>query len=289
MVGLAIVGTALFFLIRDLSSVDSAYRHSAADASIKYERDAKAYQKETCISSPTVLADPDCEAKAEEAKREGQRKEQDLAAQNITAWWTKIMGIAALIGMALSAVGVWLVKTTFDETRKANDISKEVHRPWITISVKPENFIAVPFSHHFDVEFTFENVGDTAAISLGFFAEVIEENPENEGEFWSKFGDAEIDLPKSKVCVVPRDKFIYQTSTRVDEKDIRFWAEPNIINPVMIVTAFYKTDSKQSAWCKAVRAYRWIKRGGGSFEVTYGSRIDGSDFVLRPVGGHIAT
>ena len=33
------------------------------------------------------------------------------------------MGIAALIGMALSAIGVWLVKTTFDETRTANEIA----------------------------------------------------------------------------------------------------------------------------------------------------------------------
>ena len=121
--GLAIVASAIFLLIRDLSTVDSAYRHSAANASIKYQADANSNIKERCLSA-TAFAEEDCTAKAYEAAREGQRKEQELAAQNITAWWTKIMGIAALIGMALSAVGVWLVKTTFDETRKANDIAR---------------------------------------------------------------------------------------------------------------------------------------------------------------------
>ena len=134
--GLAIVA-ALFFLIRDLSTVDSAYRNSAADASVKYQSDTSAYIKKRCFT-PTGLREEDCAAKAREAEREGQRKEQDLAAQNITAWWTKVMGIAALIGMTLSAVGVWLVKTTFDETRKATktaQISSEAYiwneRAWL--------------------------------------------------------------------------------------------------------------------------------------------------------------
>ena len=125
--GLAIVASALFLLIRDLSTVDSAYSHSAANAAVEYERDAQAYIKERCFT-PAGLREPDCSAKAHEAAREGQRKEQDLAAQNITAWWTKVMGIAALIGMALSAVGVWLIKTTFDETREANNIAREIGR-----------------------------------------------------------------------------------------------------------------------------------------------------------------
>ena len=116
--GLAIVGAALWALIADLSSVDSAYSHAAADASVEYERNAQADIKESCFS-PSGLRKVDCAAKAREAAREGQRKEQDLAAQNITAWWTKVMGIAALIGMALSAVGVWFVKRTLDATLEA--------------------------------------------------------------------------------------------------------------------------------------------------------------------------
>jgi len=125
--GLGVCAASLWFLIVDLSSADSAYNHAASNASVKYERDAEAYIKERCFS-PSGLREVDCVSKADEAAREGQRKEQELAAQNITAWWTKVMGIAALIGMALSAIGVWLVKTTFDETKKSNDIAEAAHR-----------------------------------------------------------------------------------------------------------------------------------------------------------------
>lgn len=72
---------------------------------------------------PTAISQIDCIAETNQAARENEREEQDLAAQKITAWWTKVMGIAALIGMALSAVGVWLIKTTFDETRRGNEIA----------------------------------------------------------------------------------------------------------------------------------------------------------------------
>jgi hypothetical protein len=133
--GLAFVASALFLLVRDLSTVDSAYSHAATDAAVKYQRDAHAYIKERCFAPPG-LGEIDCASKADEAAREGQRKEQDLAAQNITAWWTKVMGIAALIGMALSAIGVWLVKTTFDETRKANDLAKLHQRARVQVNLE---------------------------------------------------------------------------------------------------------------------------------------------------------
>ena len=171
--GLAIVASALWALVSDLSSVDSAYRHSASDASVEYQRNAQAYIKETCFT-PAGLGKPDCAPQAREAAREGQRKEQDLAAQNITAWWTKVMGIAALMGMALSAVGVWLVKTTFDETREANSIARDAQRAWITIEsdpilVRPSG----PDGLYVRVNFTAKNVGGTAATDFEFTHEII--------------------------------------------------------------------------------------------------------------------
>lgn len=134
--GLAIVFSVLCLLVRDLSAVDSSYSHAAADASVKYERDAEAYVEKRCLT-PTGLREPDCSSKADEAKREGQRKEQDLAAQNITAWWTKIMGIAALIGMVLSVVGVFLVYTTYRATQATVNITQNLYaletKPLLTI------------------------------------------------------------------------------------------------------------------------------------------------------------
>jgi hypothetical protein len=171
--GLAVVASALFLLIRDLSAVDSAYSHSAADASVEYQSDARAYIKERCFT-PTGITEMDCAAKAEEAAREGQRKEQDLAAQNITAWWTKVMGIAALIGMALSAVGVWLVKTTFDETRKANSISRE------SVYRQLRAYVTIDGSEHrhkdgWDwVTLTLHNSGSTPATRVKIFSTMFQ-------------------------------------------------------------------------------------------------------------------
>lgn len=59
-------------------------------------------------------------------KNDNRRDYANLVAQRSSALWAKIMGIAALIGMGLSLVGVVLVWTTFRETRKANEIAREI-------------------------------------------------------------------------------------------------------------------------------------------------------------------
>jgi hypothetical protein len=118
--GIAVGVLLLWALVADLSSVDQAYKHSAADASRHYRDDANRRIVETCGRLPAT-DQPRCVQGTEQAARENQREEQDLAAQNMTAWWTKIMGIAALVGMTLSAIGVWLILATFRENRKSAD------------------------------------------------------------------------------------------------------------------------------------------------------------------------
>jgi hypothetical protein len=62
-------------------------------------------------------------------ENDNRRNYADLVAQRSSALWAKIMGIAALIGMGLSAVGVALVWITFKETQKTNEITATVSRP----------------------------------------------------------------------------------------------------------------------------------------------------------------
>jgi hypothetical protein len=69
---------------------------------------------------------PDCVAKARNEARDYERDERDLVAQNISALWAYIMGAAAVVGAALSTVGVFLVWTTFHATKAGNEISKSV-------------------------------------------------------------------------------------------------------------------------------------------------------------------
>jgi hypothetical protein len=68
-------------------------------------------------------AEKDCVEETRQTESENTHNAEDLSAQKLSAWWAQVMTVAALIGMGLSAVGVFLVYTTFDETRKANKIA----------------------------------------------------------------------------------------------------------------------------------------------------------------------
>lgn len=123
---LAAVGIAAFglwFFVVDLASVSRSYERIAANASNHYRDDANKQIADTCLRPPGIN-EPNCAREIQNSARENQREEQDLAAQKMTAWWTQIMGVAALIGMALSAVGVFLVWTTFRETRRTAEIAR---------------------------------------------------------------------------------------------------------------------------------------------------------------------
>jgi hypothetical protein len=109
-----------------------AEQHSAEQAG-----HAANYVRHRCVGS-VILDKVDCATKARAEQRAYQRNEQDLVAQKVTAVWTSLMGGAAILGMMLSAVGVYLVYTTFNETRKSNEIAKQTAadqlRPYVYIT-----------------------------------------------------------------------------------------------------------------------------------------------------------
>lgn len=79
-----------------------------------------------------------CIADADEASRVNARSERDLVAQETSAVWATVMAWTALGGVLLSLLGIYLVFTTFRETRDANLIarkalrmSRDGQRPWI--------------------------------------------------------------------------------------------------------------------------------------------------------------
>lgn len=169
-VGLAALAYIGAFVITSLLQHSDALQKDAAERAEEYRKDAKYRIERVC---PTAISKPDCITQAKQSARENERAEQDLAAQNITAWWTKVMGIAALIGMALSAVGVWLVKTTFDETRKSNQIALQAaaHEFGAFLLVEKANVAIKPsdIAVYLDVK----NIGRTPASDvrmIGHFA-----------------------------------------------------------------------------------------------------------------------
>jgi hypothetical protein len=120
--GLAALILGAYVLFSLLTQQSASLENEAAYRSDIHRENADYRIVWVCKTAPSQET---CISESRQAARENEREEQDLAAQKITAWWTKVMGIAALIGMGLSAVGVWLVKTTFDETKESNRIARQ--------------------------------------------------------------------------------------------------------------------------------------------------------------------
>lgn len=102
------------------------YVQEAREKADDYAKHAHAQKEETCVKvAAPVKAQclQDAQAEYDLKTRDNRREYDDLVAQRKAALWASIMGVAALIGMALSIVGVILVKQTFDETRRTNRIA----------------------------------------------------------------------------------------------------------------------------------------------------------------------
>lgn len=103
------------------------YAQQAKIDAAEYASNAAAEAYKPC----RVSALPKLDKCLSDAKREynlkrndNSRDYADLVAQQRSALWAAVMGIAALIGMMLSAIGVWLVYTTFKETRRTAEIAQ---------------------------------------------------------------------------------------------------------------------------------------------------------------------
>lgn len=123
-----------------------------------------------------------CVNEAFEAKRGYEYNQSDLVAQRQSALWAYIMAAAAVLGIALSAVGVWLVKTTFDETRKSNLIAEKFQRARI------ESVAKIVDSDHGTrvLSIHAKNIGGSVAINLTGKMDVSDKNPSDMSNFDGK-------------------------------------------------------------------------------------------------------
>lgn len=122
--GLAFVAFALIYGL----SQQQHYLQTANNAAAEYARHTTYQEKKSCRGVPAVqLSQCRADAKAEygQKRADNRREYDDLVAQQTSALWTSIMGIAAITGMVLSVVGIFLVYTTFRETKVANVIARQ--------------------------------------------------------------------------------------------------------------------------------------------------------------------
>lgn len=122
--GIAFVAFALIYGL----SQQAHYREAAQQDTAKYAKNATYQEEQACRGIPqSNLARCKADSKVEYDQRRANngREYRDLVAQQISALWTSIMGIAAVTGMLISVIGVWLVYTTFKETKLANAIARQ--------------------------------------------------------------------------------------------------------------------------------------------------------------------
>ena len=164
------------------------YEQEARNAHAVYSQNASAEVKRSCAAVPSPER-ASClkQASYENAndQNDNRREYADLVAQRTSALWTKIMGIAALVGMGLSAVGVVLVWTTFNETRKANEIAKELGReqlrPWVQFEIEKARRMAFEFEEVVvEAALNLVNVGSSPALNIRTFGKIYFDSVDSE-------------------------------------------------------------------------------------------------------------
>lgn len=120
----AIAAWAAYALINPAVHLERAYERQADADTAYYAEKAQSQYAWDCVGI-AATAHYKCRYDKAQAAREGQHDANDLKAQLVSAIWTRQMGLAAIIGVAVSIVGVILVWITFRATREANAISRE--------------------------------------------------------------------------------------------------------------------------------------------------------------------
>jgi hypothetical protein len=157
------------------------YERQANDKIGEYAEHTRDKVAQVCVGSAKI-ENIKCVTEAFEAKREYEYNQSDLVAQRQSALWAYIMAGAAVIGLALSAGGVWLVKTTFDETRTSNLIAEKFQRARI------EPVAKIIDSDHGTrvISINAKNIGGSVAINLTGKMDVSNKNPDDMSNFDGK-------------------------------------------------------------------------------------------------------
>lgn len=153
------------------------YYQKASRNAEYYSRDAKNVISVLCQKIVTK----DCADRTREisdAAHQQQREEYDLYSQQAMALWTAIMGGMAVLGVFLTAIGVWFIKRTLDATLDAvedtgnatdamirqTNLMEQNQRPWLMIDdFKFDGPKTVETAWWIDFSFSVRNIGNSPA------------------------------------------------------------------------------------------------------------------------------
>jgi hypothetical protein len=154
----------------DASLLGSKYERQAEQKAENYRSSARIRAEARCAALPRAEIRP-CVYQEFYTARQSEHDEYDLQAQLVTSVWTRVMGIAAIVGMAVGILGVGLIYKTFEETRRtayaaheANRAFKDVERPRL---VPNPGGADITDGAQFTLQFPVTNVGRASAHIIG--------------------------------------------------------------------------------------------------------------------------
>lgn len=130
------LGGAGYLIYSGITLEDSYQRETKAETRAYSQRAHEAIEGR-CRRLPAPRQ-YECIAEEREAARKGQHDKRDLEAQQVTATWTRYMGIAAIAGTGFGILGIALVLATFwtnkqaaEEAKRSADAAHHANRPWL--------------------------------------------------------------------------------------------------------------------------------------------------------------
>lgn len=180
---------------------DSGRKHGEAIG--EYAANTDTYARHTqenvkdCLSLPEDGTKTKCIIEVVEACNEHERSEKDLIAQTEMALWALGMLVVSTLMMLVSALGVWWIRGTLTETRKAvkaadnavtvtREIGQAQIRAYLSVnSIKAQYIIAQSSKGTTTIDWAFEfklrNSGQTPARNIWCKVDIITPNAEASG------------------------------------------------------------------------------------------------------------
>jgi hypothetical protein len=265
-VALLLAAIAGAWLYNDASALQRVYEHQASEKAQNYRDAARVRAQARCTVVPRAEI-RQCVQEEYDAARKGEHDEYDLQAQLVTSVWTRAMGIAALIAMAVGIFGVGLIYATFQETRRtaksaedtldhARDVSKAELRPWVSIDLVLAGFEMDDQLLTLTYELQFENLGRSVASEFHYGTQMtfLAEKP---AEYIDDFFAKQIPPKKESKAVVLPGEIVPGRGATMRATDHIAWSNgsnPRVSLIVVVATAFYKSPFDDE-WHRTDRSF----------------------------------
>lgn len=277
-IGLALfaglVGLALFGWAQRL---DTSYQNAAHEKARDYQNAAQIISQARCSKLPSAAIRA-CVFEAYVSAEQNAHDEYDLQAQLVSAAWTKAMGVAAIIGMAVGILGVGLIYSTFEETRTGNEIARDAliveNRAWLIvdelISRLHYSFEGKDVIVFGELDFRIKNTGKSTATDIW-----TRQEAGRAAGIWGRIDTMEPE-PLYPECIPPSG--VTHVIIEIEERVVADAAGLNLMAMTVPISISYSGGGKEPFVTECLYRVSWDEEG----------KYGWSDRDFRPFAGRSA-